>query len=70
MCKSFLRPADLTIIMQCAESTAYRTIRDLNNELKAKGAYVRSGRVSTKYFCERTKISPHSIEEQLNGEKE
>lgn len=67
MCKSFLRPADLTVIMQCAESTAYKTIQDLNNELKAKGIYVRSGRVSTKYFCERTKISQQSIAEQLGS---
>lgn len=67
MCKPFLRPADLATIMQCSESAAYRTIRDLNKELKAKGIYVRSGRVSTKYFCERTKISQQSIAEQLGS---
>jgi|GEM_PF-1588101 len=60
-CTSFLRPADVMTLMDCKISTAYGVIRDLNTELKAKGAYVRPGRVSTKYFCERMKVDPKSI---------
>lgn len=58
---SFLRPADVMALMDCKVSTAYRVIRDLNAELTEKGAYVRAGRVSTKYFCERMKVDPKSI---------
>lgn len=60
-CAPFLRPADVMSLMDCKVSSAYRVIRDLNTELKAKGAYVRPGRVSTKYFCERMKVDPRSI---------
>lgn len=53
---SFLRPADVMTLMDCKRSAAYKVIRDLNAELSEKGAYVRPGRVSTKYFCERMKV--------------
>ncbi len=66
---SFLRPYHIAQLMDCAISSAYAIIRTLNQELKAKGAYVRSGRVSTKYFCERFRIDPESLEEAINNAK-
>lgn len=41
-------------IMQCSQRHAYGIIKGLNDELKAKGYITRSGRVSRKYFYERT----------------
>lgn len=61
MCKSFLRPADIMALMDCKASSAYKVIRDLNAELTEKGAFVRPGRVSAKYFCERMKIDPRTL---------
>lgn len=40
-------------ILNVAESTAYKIIRGLNNELKAVGYKTFSGRISRKYFYER-----------------
>ena len=39
--------------LQCSESKAYKIMRQLNNELRAKGKIVVSGRLSRKYFEER-----------------
>lgn len=61
MCKSFLRPDDLMILMDCSRTSAYNTIRALNAELKGKGAFVRPGRISAKYFCERMKVDPRTL---------
>ncbi|HBD86760.1 MAG TPA: hypothetical protein DC001_04970 [Clostridiales bacterium] len=69
-CASFLRPADVMALMDCKTSAAYKVIRDLNAELRAKGAYVRPGRVSTKYFCERMKVDPKSINREERHLKE
>ena len=60
-CTSFLRPADVMTLMDYKPTAAYKVIHDLNAELSKKGAYVRPGRVSTKYFCERMKIDPKSL---------
>lgn len=38
----------------CSESHAYKIIRQLNDELKAKGMIVKCGKVSRRYFEERT----------------
>lgn len=67
---SFLRPADVMTLMDCKRSAAYKVIRDLNAELSEKGAYVRPGRVSTKYFCERMKVHPKSINFEVISRKE
>lgn len=39
--------------LQCSEGAAYKVIRDLNEELAAKGYYTIRGRVSMKYLKER-----------------
>lgn len=66
---SFLRPNHIAQLMDCSISSAYSVIHNLNQELKAKGAYIRSGRVSTKYFCERFRIDPETLEEGIQHEK-
>ena len=51
--KRFLSVADVTEIMECSKSQAYKIIRQLNDELKEKGYRVISGKVPTKYFEEK-----------------
>ena len=46
----FYTKKDIMDIMKVASSTAYRIIKELNEELQAKGYFVRSGRVSVAYF--------------------
>lgn len=70
MCKPFLRPADIMRIMDCGQSSAYNTIHMLNDELIKKGAFVRPGRVSAKYFCERMKVDPKTLPESELERKE
>lgn len=38
--------------LNISKSKAYKVVQDLNKEMKAKGYYTISGRVSEKYFCE------------------
>lgn len=45
-------------IMECSQGFAYKLIRQLNRELQEKGFVVRSGRVSRRYFFERTGLDP------------
>lgn len=40
-------------LLGVAESTAYKVIRTLNEELKAKGFMVQRGRIPSRYFIER-----------------
>lgn len=53
MTKQVLTAKDIAEICNVSESKAYSTIRELNNELKAKGYLVFSGRVSKAYFMEK-----------------
>ena len=50
--------AEVAEIMDCSESMGYRIIKDLNEELKSRGYIIRPGRVSRKYFYERTGLEP------------
>jgi hypothetical protein len=43
---------DVKETLGVSESKAYKIIRQLNNEMKEKGFYTISGRVSRKYFEE------------------
>ncbi|MGL5434647.1 MAG: DNA-binding protein [Lachnospiraceae bacterium] len=47
--------------MSISESTAYVIIRQFNGELKEKGFYIQAGRISRKYFYERT-----GLEQEVN----
>lgn len=65
MCKSFLQAEDVMKLTGVKRTAAYQTIKEMNEQLKAKGAYTFSGRVATEYFCKCTKVSQKTIEEQL-----
>lgn len=46
----FLKAADVAEIIGISESTAYRLIRTMNQELKKQGFLTVAGKVSKKYF--------------------
>lgn len=52
--KRFLSVADVSEIMECSKSQAYKIIRQLNDELNEKGFVTLSGKINSKYFYERT----------------
>lgn len=49
----FLRAEEVAEILGVSVSFAYKVIRQLNDELKAKGYITVSGRVNREYFFER-----------------
>lgn len=49
----FLCAADVASILQVSETTAYRIIKKLNDELKQQGKIVTAGKVSRRYFEEK-----------------
>lgn len=57
MNKDFLVVTDVAAILETSKSTAYAVMRELNDELKNKGYKTISGKISTKYFCERMNIN-------------
>ena len=48
----FYGASDVASILQVSETTAYRVIKKLNDELKKQGKIVIAGKVSKKYFEE------------------
>ena len=52
--KRFLNAKDVAEYMEVSESMAYKIIKKLNEELKAKGYLTIAGKVSRIYFLERT----------------
>ena len=53
MTQQVFRAKDIAEMCQISESKAYAIIRQLNDELKAKGFLVFRGRVSRAYFIEK-----------------
>ena len=53
MTQQVLRAKDIAEMCQISESKAYTIIKQLNEELKAKGFIVFRGRVSKAYFMEK-----------------
>lgn len=51
--KRFLNAEDVSQILECSKSYAYTVIKQLNEELKAKGFIIVHGKVNAKYFNER-----------------
>lgn len=49
----FYRVEEVAEVLHISIPTAYRVIKQLNDELKAKGMITVSGRVSRKYFEEK-----------------
>lgn len=54
----FMKAEEVANELGISQAHAYKIIKMLNNELKAKGYIVVSGRVSRDYLCE--KIYSHS----------
>lgn len=53
MTQQVLRARDIAEMCQISESKAYAIIKQLNDELKAKGFLTFRGRVSKAYFMEK-----------------
>lgn len=51
--KQFLTAADVAKILRTSEATAYRIIKNLNEELKKKGKIILPGKISRRYFEEK-----------------
>ncbi len=51
--QQFLFVDDIMEILHVSKSHAYKVIKELNDELKAKGYYTNAGRVPRAYFNER-----------------
>ncbi len=49
----FLVVEDVTEILHVSQSTAYRIIRQMNDELKSKGMITVAGKISKRYFEEK-----------------
>lgn len=50
----FFNIKDISEMLGISETTAYRLIKKLNEDLKKKGMITISGRISKRYFQERT----------------
>lgn len=54
MKKPFLRAEDVAEILSISKPYAYKIIRELNEELKAKGYRTITGHINTRFFFEKT----------------
>ena len=52
--KMYLKASDVAEVLGISVSKAYQIIKECNADLKAKGFLTISGRVSAKYFAEKT----------------
>lgn len=52
----FLNAKQVSEIMQTSQSSAYRIIKKLNEELENQGKIVMSGKISKRYFEEKVYI--------------
>ncbi len=52
--EKFLSAKKVSEILETSEATAYRIIRKLNEELKKQGKLVIPGKISRRYFEEKT----------------
>ena len=56
-CESrFLSAADVSELLGVSSTTAYRIIKQLNDELKKQGKIVISGKIASRYFYEKVAI--------------
>ena len=51
--KPFIDCKEIQETLDCSSTMAYKIIRELNSELKAKGYIIIQGKISRKYFNER-----------------
>lgn len=61
MSRQYLTAAEVADIMDCSERYGYKVIQQLNEELRAKGFLIRSGRIPRKYFLERTGLTEEPV---------
>lgn len=61
MPKQYLLAEDIQEIMGVKQATAYKIIKKFNDELNEKGIYTVSGKVSRKYFEERTQYDTSMV---------
>ncbi len=52
--------SEVAEIVRVSERTGYTIIKQLNQELKAKGFITQAGRIPRKYFFERIGLDPES----------
>lgn len=62
MSKQYFNAKEIAEIMDCSERHAYAIMQKLNEELKAKGYIIRTGRIPRKYFFERTGLTDQEAE--------
>ena len=65
----FAKADEVSELLNCGKSTAYKIMRQLNNELKENGYRTISGNVNRAYLFERMGIKAES-EVLENGEQE
>ncbi len=53
----FYAAKDIMAILQCSKTAAYKTIRELNEELQQQGYLVRRGLINKSYFHKRFGIT-------------
>lgn len=58
-----MRAQEVADILEISKDYAYVIIRQFNEEMKAKGYYTQAGRISRKYFEERTGLSTERVSE-------
>ena len=51
--RSYYKVDDVCKVLECSKSIGYKVMRQLNDELRAKGYITISGRVNAAYFNER-----------------
>ena len=64
MSSQMITASEVAEIMDCSERYGYSLIKQLNQELAEKGYITRRGRVSRKYFYERTgieEVNPNAL---------
>lgn len=64
----FLKAAQVSEMLQCSTSMAYRIMRRLNQELEADGYITIGGRISRDYLCERLNIEERKEEDEQRKE--
>ena len=52
--QTFMKVKDVADVLGISKSYAYKIVRELNAELKAKGFITVSGRINRQYFLEKT----------------
>ena len=58
MSSPFLKAEEVAEMLGVSKSYAYKVVKQLNDELKAKGFLTISGRVNKTYFMERVYTAP------------